>query len=101
MNSTFALVCLGLITLGLWLGLAALFVALLQLRRALEAVEVLVYRLTQSVEKMQTVGAQINAFAGNMRSGWVRAFELALAAVQTLWTREPASETPSHRTDKG
>lgn len=101
MNSTFALVCLGLITLGLWVGLAALFVALFQLRRTLQAVEVLTYRLTESAEKLQNVSAHISSFADHVRSGWLKALELAIAAAQTFWTRRSEPETSSHRADKG
>ena len=99
MDSTFGLVCLGLITLGLWIGLAALFVAFLQLRRTLRAVEALTYRLTESADRLHHVSAQFSDFADHVRSGWMKAFELAVSAAQTLWTRRPEEPAPAQPVD--
>ena len=92
MESPFVLVCLGLITLGLWIGLVVSFVAFVQLRRTLQAVEVLAYQLLESVEKLCRASTQIHDFANHVRSGWMKAFELAVGAAQTLWSRGPKAE---------
>lgn len=97
MSSSFVLVCLGLITLALWIGLALFFLAFLEMRRTLQALEALAYQLMESAERLRNASSKIEDFTHHVRSGWMRAFEVAVGAVQTLWPqRAEGSSTPSN-----
>ena len=96
MNSPFALTCLGLITLAVWIGLALFFAAFLELRRTLQALEALSYQLLESAQKLRNASSQIEDFAGHVRSGWMRAFEVAVGAVQTMWPHRAKAESSSN-----
>jgi len=101
MTSTFALVCLGLITLGLWIAIAACLVCFLQIRRTFQAIEVLTYHITESTEKLRHAGAHIQDFTDNVRSGWMKALELVVAAAQHIWAGRGEARPPSHPADDG
>lgn len=85
MSSTFELTCLALITLGIWIGLAGVVWAVLQIRATLRAVEALAHRLGESAEKLHHISSQIQDFSTHVRSGWMKVFELAVGAAQTMW----------------
>ena len=96
MASPFALVCLGLITLAMWIGLAIFIVAFVELRRTLQAMEALAYQLMESAEKLRNASSKIEDFTHHVRSGWMRAFEVVVGAVQTMWPqRETGTAPPS------
>ena len=95
MSSPFALTCLGLITLALWIGLVIFVVAFLELRRTLQALEALAYQLMESAERLRSASSKIEDFTQHVRSGWMRAFEVAVGAVQTLWPQREEGSGPS------
>src|SRR5579863_6880001 len=95
MESPFALVCLGLITLAMWIGLAVFLFAFIELRRTLQAMEALSYQLMESAERLRNASSKIEDFSENVRSIWMRAFEVAVGAAQTFWPRREDAPPPS------
>lgn len=73
---TFVAVCLGLITLELGILIVGLLVAILRVRQAAQAVEVLAYRVEE----------QVLTFGNGMRSGWFKALQAGASLVGGLWT---------------
>ncbi len=98
-SSPFVLICLGLITLALWIGLAVFFVAFLELRRTLQALEALAYQLMESAERLRNASSKIEDFTQHVRSGWMRAFEVAVGAVQTFWPQREEGSPPASNGD--
>lgn len=95
-DSTFAGVCLGLITLGLWVGLGFLACALLQVRRAALAVEALAYDLGESVARVRSATGKLCDFATGVRSGWLRTLEAAAGAAAALWPKRTDGRREVH-----
>ena len=94
MSNPVVTVCLVLITVGIWLALAFLVAAALQLRRTALAVEVLSYRVSDSVERLRSATGLLDDFARNVQSGWLRALSLGLSAATTIWSGR-REETPA------
>ena len=72
MQQTFIAVCMGLLVLEIGLILAAVVFLVLRVRRSVEAVEVLAYRIEDTVSGMQ--------------SGWMRALQGAASLVGGFWS---------------
>lgn len=79
-------ISVGLIALGVWVGVGFLIYALLQVRRAAAAVEVLAYDLGDSVSNVRRATEGLVRVSDFVRSGWMRAFESAFGAAASLWT---------------
>ena len=94
MDSTFLTACVALITLGIWVGIGFHIYTLIQVRRAALAVEMLSYELGDGLERMQDASGKLFDFATNVRSGWMRAFEVMMGAAAALWTERRRSEEP-------
>jgi hypothetical protein len=101
MNSPFVLTCLVLITVALWILIGVMIWTFIELRRASRAVEVLAYRVKDSVDSLHSISGRMHEFADNVRSGWMKAFELAIGAAQTFWSRRQEGNSHSEQAGDG
>lgn len=83
----FIAACLGIITLILMIGLAALIYTLFQIKRAAMAVEALAYEAGDQMRSWREMSERVREFAGAARSGWVRALALGVGVAAALWAR--------------
>lgn len=81
----FLKVCLALMTLGVWIGLAFLIFTLLQLRHAAQAVEVVIYQLDDNLAQIREASHKLGDFASAVRSKWMRLLEAGIGAAAALW----------------
>lgn len=84
MDLTYTNVVLTLLTLGVWAALVGLAFTLIQIRRAARAVEVLAYKVDDSVSRVRTASIKFGSFADSVRSGWMKALEMTLAAFMSM-----------------
>ena len=69
-------ICLGMIVIELAVALVFFVLAILHVRQAARAVEVLTYRVDEEVDHFGTV----------MRSGWVRSIQAMASVAAGFWT---------------
>jgi hypothetical protein len=74
-TATFMAVCLGLIALEIGIIMAALVILALRVRRAAESVEVLAYRVEESVSNV----------SASLTSGWMKGIQAAAALATGMW----------------
>ena len=103
--STFMMFCIGMIALGIWIGIGFLAAVLVQVWRAARAVEVLAYKMDDGMNKVYNATQKFSSFADTVRSGWMRAIELAVAAVATTLrsnnsNSSKSSEEPAHAEER-
>lgn len=83
---TFIAVCLAILTVTHVAALVFLAVALHQVKRGAEAVEVLAYKAREQVETVGSATQRLHDFAGSLRSPWVRTLMLGLSAAFGVWS---------------
>ena len=91
-TQTFIAVCLGVLTLAHVTGAVVLVAALLQVRRAAQAVEVAAYKAQDQVERIGEATSRVSSLAGTLGSGWVKAGTAALGMVLAVWSARRRSE---------
>ncbi|MFA5139421.1 MAG: hypothetical protein WC728_09330 [Elusimicrobiota bacterium] len=83
---TLIAVCLVTLTLTHLAAFVFLAVALLQVKRSAEAVEILAYRAREQVETVGSATRRLHDFAGSLSSNWVRTLALGLSAAFGIWS---------------
>lgn len=84
---TFIAVCLGILTVVHLAVLCLLFVVLLNVRRASQAVETLAYRLHEKLSRVEGAAQKLGDFASWTRSGWSKFLAVALGTAAGAWVR--------------
>lgn len=82
---TFIAVCLGLLTAAHVVGAVFLVIALLQVRRAAEAVEVVAYQAQDQVARLGELTRKVEGVAGTLGSGWMKVGTAALGMAAAVW----------------
>lgn len=83
---TFIAVCLGLLTVAHVTAAVVLIVALLQVRRAAEAAEVVAYQAQDQVARIGEATRKVEGLAGALGSGWVKVGTGVLGVLFALWS---------------
>ena len=85
-TQTFIAVCLGVLTVAHVAAAVVLVVALLQVKRAAEAVEVAAYQAQDQVARIGEATNRVSSLAGTLGSGWVKAGTAALGMILAVWS---------------
>ena len=85
-TQTFIAVCLGILTLAHVAAAVVLVIALMQVRRAAEAVEVAAYQAQDQVARVGEATSRVSSLAGTLGSGWMKAATAALGMLLAVWS---------------
>lgn len=89
---TIITICLVLLTLAHVTAAVILVQALLQVRRAAQAVEVTAYQAQDQVSRIGEAARRVEGLAGVLGSGWVKAGTALLGMALALWTARRRSD---------
>lgn len=91
---TLIAICLVVLTLTHLAGLVLVIVALVQMKRSAEAVEVLAYQAQDQISKFGDTADRVRDFAGAMSSVWLKVLGAALTALGYAWTQRRGKKAP-------
>lgn len=93
---SFIAVCLAILTLTHLTAFVLVGIAVWQIRRTAQAMEVLTYEAREEVVRLREATERVGHLAGSLDGRWVRRLTLGASAAAFLWRRLRAGKGGGH-----